>query len=48
MDSDQIHQPEEESRAPFFGSWGRIYALVIANLVVLILLFYLFTLAFNE
>lgn len=33
---------------PFLGSWRRIYAAVIAWLAALILLFYLFTRAFNR
>ena len=32
---------------PFGGSWATLYALVLANLAVLVLLFYLFTRAFR-
>ncbi len=32
---------------PFLGSWGRLYAAVILNLVLLILLFYAFRRAFE-
>lgn len=32
---------------PFLGSWRRLYAIVLVNLVVLILLFYVFTRAFE-
>lgn len=34
--------PEKEPRPPL-GSWPRMYALVLGNLAVLIVLFYLFT-----
>jgi hypothetical protein len=36
--------PEEQ---PPLGSWNRMYALVLANLAFLIVLFYLFTKAFE-
>ena len=35
-------QPEKEPRPPL-GSWRRMYALVLGNLALLIVLFYLFT-----
>ena len=38
---------DDEGPPPFGGSWTRLYALVLGNLVVLILLFYLFTRAFR-
>ena len=36
----------EDRTVPVFGSWGRWYAVVLGNLVVLVLLFYWFTRAF--
>jgi len=36
----------EDTPVPVFGSWGRWYAVVLGNLVVLILVFYWFTRAF--
>ncbi|MDX1383349.1 MAG: hypothetical protein R3190_06870 [Thermoanaerobaculia bacterium] len=39
-------QPEPEDRPPL-GSWGRIYAVVIGNLVLLILLLIWFTRTFS-
>jgi hypothetical protein len=36
-----------EEKPPFFSSWNKLYALVIGELVVLVLLFYLFTQAFS-
>lgn len=35
-----------EEPPPFGGSWARLYALVLGNLVLLIVLFYVFTKAF--
>jgi len=32
---------------PFLGSWGRLYAIVLLELIVLIALFYSFTKAFR-
>jgi hypothetical protein len=39
-------QKANEARPPL-GSWPRMYALVLGNLVVLILIFYAFTRAFD-
>ena len=36
-----------QDRPPVFRSWGRVYAAVLLNLAVHIVLFYLFTLAFR-
>jgi hypothetical protein len=33
---------------PFLGTWPRVYAAVLCYLVALIILFYLFTKAFNR
>ncbi|HEV2763780.1 MAG TPA: hypothetical protein VGV38_12435 [Pyrinomonadaceae bacterium] len=38
---------DDEGPPPFGGSWTRLYALVLVNLCVLVLLFYLFTKAFG-
>ena len=38
---------ETDERPPFGRSWGLLYGLVLGNLAVLILLFYLFTKAFQ-
>jgi hypothetical protein len=37
----------EQERPPFFSSWRRLYAAVLLNLALQILLFYLFAKAFN-
>jgi hypothetical protein len=39
-------QPTDESRPPL-GSWPRMYALVLGNLVILIVIFYAFTRVFD-
>jgi hypothetical protein len=39
-------QPPDDNRPPL-GSWSRMYALVLANLALLIALFYAFTRAFD-
>ena len=36
-----------EDKPPFLGSWNKIYSLVLGELIVLIVLFYLFTKAFS-
>ncbi|MDP2884064.1 MAG: hypothetical protein Q8P51_03485 [Ignavibacteria bacterium] len=38
---------EPDSSPPFLRSWRRLYAVVLGELVVLIILFYLFTKAFE-
>ncbi|HJQ35223.1 MAG TPA: hypothetical protein VJ866_23935 [Pyrinomonadaceae bacterium] len=40
------HSREEEP-PPFGGSWRTLYAVVLANLAVLVALFYVFTRAFR-
>lgn len=42
------HVPEEiiDEPPPFLGAWGRVYAVVLAYLAVLIAVFYAFTRAF--
>ena len=37
----------EESPPPFLGKWKNVYGLVLLNLAVLVLLFYLFTKVFE-
>jgi hypothetical protein len=42
----QTDNSEEISKVPkIFGSWNNLYLLVIGNLVVLVVLFYILTLA---
>lgn len=36
-----------DEKPPFFKNWKQIYLLVIAVLLVMILLFYLFTVSFS-
>jgi len=38
---------ENESSPPFFKSWRRLYFVVLGELVVLVVLFYLFMKAFG-
>jgi len=44
---DQTPQPPEDQKPPFFKTWNRLYWFVIGNLAVLIILFYLFTKAYQ-
>lgn len=44
-DAPENQPPPDES--PPLGSWSRMYALVLANLALLIALFYAFTRAFD-
>lgn len=39
----EVTKEANEDKPPFFDSWPKMYALVIAVLGILILLFYLFT-----
>lgn len=41
------HEPTREGPPPVGGSWTALYAVVLANLAVLVVLFYLFTRAFR-
>jgi hypothetical protein len=48
--ADDARQPsadDEVGPPPVGGSWRALYAVVLANLAVLVLLFYLFTRAFG-
>ena len=38
---------KDQEKPPIFSSWNRWYAVVLLNLAVLIILFYLFTKAFD-
>jgi hypothetical protein len=40
-------RPEADEPPPFLGSWSRLYAAVLGWLALLIVLFYLITLAFS-
>jgi hypothetical protein len=48
-DKKQVHpvQTAQDEQPPVLGSWGRMYGVVVAELCVLIALFYLFTRAFE-
>ncbi|MCG6914916.1 hypothetical protein LJE86_13465 [bacterium BMS3Abin03] len=37
----------EDTKAPFTGSWNKLYGIVFSFLVVLIILFYTFTKVFE-
>ena len=37
----------KEDRPPIFKSWNRLYAFVLSTLVALVILFYIFTKAFE-
>lgn len=37
----------DEGKPPLVSSWGRLYALVLVNLAVVIVVFYAFTKAFE-
>lgn len=37
----------EEEPPPFLGTWGRVYATVLAHLAFWIVVFYLFTVRFD-
>ena len=41
------NKEKEKSPPPFLGRWRNIYVLVLLNLAVLVLLFYLFTKVFE-
>jgi hypothetical protein len=42
-DETQEHLPDEEPPPPFGGSWKTLNTIVLINLAVLVVLFYLFT-----
>jgi hypothetical protein len=41
-------QPVAEEKPPLFANWPRLYAAVAAYLAVLIFLFYIFTVAYQN
>jgi hypothetical protein len=43
----ELKKSEEDSVPPIFGSWNKLYGFVFFTLVFLILLFYLFSKAFE-
>jgi len=42
-----VTEPEKEGVPPLLGSWKRVYAVVLGELVLCILLFRLFSWAFS-
>lgn len=40
-------RPADDEKPPVLSSWNQLYGLVLLNLIVLIILFYLFTEAFS-
>ncbi len=44
---DNDNSRARDERPPFGDSWATLYAVVLANLALLVLLFYLFTRAFR-
>jgi hypothetical protein len=46
-ETDRPTAPDGEEPPPIGGSWRVLYAVVIGNLALLILLFYVFTRAFS-
>jgi len=48
MENERIEKEEiDQEKPPLLASWKRLYTVVLLNLVLLILLFYLFTKAFD-
>lgn len=48
MENKEIATEEiKEEKPPILSSWKRLYTLVLLNLALLIMLFYLFTKAFD-
>jgi len=45
--SERRDSPVDDDRPPIFGTWPRLYAAVLVNLVLLVTLFYLFARAFR-
>ena len=44
---DEIKNSKEDPLPPIFGSWNKLYGFVFSTLVLLVVLFYLFTKAFE-
>jgi hypothetical protein len=48
MENERIENKEiDEEKPPILSSWKRLYTVVLLNLALLIVLFYLFTKAFD-
>ncbi|MDB5019946.1 MAG: hypothetical protein JWQ28_1073 [Pedobacter sp.] len=47
MDMDRKTQPKNSDLPPFVKSWKQFYALLVLWLLVLIILFYLFSISFE-
>ena len=47
MAEEAHHAEHDDEQAPVFGTWGRLYAAVVGYLVLLIFLFYAFTVTFS-
>jgi len=48
MENERIEKEEtDQEKPPILSSWKRLYTVVLLNLVLLIVLFYLFTKAFD-
>jgi len=48
MENERIENKEiDQEKPPIFSSWKRLYTVVLLNLALLIVLFYLFTKAFD-
>lgn len=43
----EYKKKDEQDKPPFFSSWKKLYMLVLLNLAVLIVLFYLFMKTFD-
>jgi hypothetical protein len=43
MDYLQTKEAQLEEKPPLFSTWNKLYTAVIFNLIILIILFYLFT-----
>jgi len=44
---DNPNKSVEDDKPPLFGSWNKLYAFVFSFLVILVILFYVFTKAFE-
>ncbi len=48
METERVENKEtDQEKPPILSSWKRLYTVVLLNLVLLIVLFYLFTKAFD-
>jgi hypothetical protein len=48
MENERIENKEiDQEKPPILSSWKRLYTIVLLNLALLIVLFYLFTKAFD-